>query len=80
MVAPNLVHPDLERGGCLTLKRAMAKLYFHYSTMNAGKSTVLLQAAHNYVSDAAWCLILMTAKFVQSRGRRAHRDLRTARA
>ena len=27
----------------------MAKLYFHYSTMNAGKSTVLLQASHNYV-------------------------------
>ena len=27
----------------------MAKLYFHYSTMNAGKSTLLLQAAHNYV-------------------------------
>lgn len=26
----------------------MAKLYFHYSTMNAGKSTVLLQAAYNY--------------------------------
>ncbi|MEM6887878.1 MAG: thymidine kinase [Pseudomonadota bacterium] len=26
----------------------MAKLYFHYSTMNAGKSTALLQAAHNY--------------------------------
>ena len=26
----------------------MAKLYFHYSTMNAGKSTTLLQAAHNY--------------------------------
>lgn len=26
----------------------MAKLYFQYSTMNAGKSTVLLQAAHNY--------------------------------
>lgn len=29
----------------------MAKLYFHYSTMNAGKSTVLLQAAHNYVEQ-----------------------------
>ncbi len=28
--------------------RAMAKLHFNYSTMNAGKSTVLLQAAHNY--------------------------------
>ena len=27
----------------------MAKLYFNYSTMNAGKSTVLLQASHNYV-------------------------------
>ncbi len=27
----------------------MAKLYFHYSTMNAGKSTLLLQAAHNYL-------------------------------
>ncbi|WP_425040236.1 thymidine kinase [Primorskyibacter sp. S187A] len=26
----------------------MAKLYFHFSTMNAGKSTLLLQAAHNY--------------------------------
>ena len=26
----------------------MAKLHFHYSTMNAGKTTLLLQAAHNY--------------------------------
>ncbi|RYH08803.1 thymidine kinase [Tropicimonas sp. IMCC6043] len=26
----------------------MAKLYFHYSTMNAGKSTTLLQASYNY--------------------------------
>lgn len=26
----------------------MAKLYFNYSTMNAGKSTALLQAAYNY--------------------------------
>ncbi|WP_417719380.1 thymidine kinase [Salipiger sp.] len=26
----------------------MAKLHFNYSTMNAGKSTLLLQAAHNY--------------------------------
>ena len=26
----------------------MAKLYFHYSAMNAGKSTLLLQAAYNY--------------------------------
>jgi thymidine kinase len=26
----------------------VAKLYFNYSAMNAGKSTVLLQASHNY--------------------------------
>lgn len=26
----------------------MAKLYFNYSTMNAGKSAMLLQASHNY--------------------------------
>ncbi len=26
----------------------MAKLYFSYAAMNAGKSTVLLQASHNY--------------------------------
>src|SRR4029450_2822124 len=26
----------------------VAKLYFYYSTMNAGKSTALLQASHNY--------------------------------
>ena len=27
----------------------MAKLYFNYSSMNAGKSTALLQASHNYL-------------------------------
>lgn len=26
----------------------MAKVYFYYSAMNAGKSTVLLQSSHNY--------------------------------
>jgi thymidine kinase len=26
----------------------MAKLYFYYSAMNAGKSTVLLQSGYNY--------------------------------
>lgn len=38
----------------------MAKLYFHYSTMNAGKSTVLLQAAHNY-RERGMVPFLMTA-------------------
>ena len=41
---------------------AMAKLYFHYSTMNAGKSTVLLQAAHNYV-ERGMQPYLITAQF-----------------
>ena len=40
----------------------MAKLYFHYSTMNAGQSTVLLQAAHNYV-ERGMSPYLMTAQF-----------------
>lgn len=39
----------------------MAKLYFNYSTMNAGKSTVLLQAAHNY-KERGMVPYLMTAK------------------
>ena len=40
----------------------MAKLYFHYSTMNAGKSTLLLQAAHNY-RERGMTPYLMTAQF-----------------
>ncbi|MFC2969341.1 thymidine kinase [Acidimangrovimonas pyrenivorans] len=39
----------------------MAKLYFHYSTMNAGKSTLLLQAAHNY-RERGMTAYLVTAK------------------
>ncbi len=39
----------------------MAKLYFHYSTMNAGKSTILLQAAHNY-RERGMVPYLMTAR------------------
>ena len=40
----------------------MAKLYFHYSTMNAGKSTLLLQAAHNY-GEMGMETYLITAQF-----------------
>ena len=35
-------------GGRLCEDRRMAKLHFRYAAMNAGKSTALLQAAHNY--------------------------------
>lgn len=38
----------------------MAKLYFHYSTMNAGKSTLLLQASYNY-RERGMATLLLTA-------------------
>ena len=38
----------------------MAKLYFRYAAMNAGKSTALLQAAHNY-EERGMCVALFTA-------------------
>ncbi len=41
--------------------RDMAKLYFHYSTMNAGKSTLLLQAAHNYLEQGMQTYLLTAA-------------------
>jgi thymidine kinase len=45
----------------------MAKLYFHYSTMNAGKSTVLLQASHNYI-ERGMQTYLLTARFDRRAG------------
>jgi len=39
----------------------MAKLYFHYSTMNAGKSTLLLQASYNYRERGMQTLLLTAA-------------------
>lgn len=39
----------------------MAKLYFSYAAMNAGKSTILLQASHNY-RERGMTTMLMTAK------------------
>ncbi|MCX2721658.1 thymidine kinase [Roseibium salinum] len=39
----------------------MAKLYFNYSSMNAGKSTVLLQAAYNYKERGMNALLLIAA-------------------
>lgn len=40
----------------------MAKLFFNYSTMNAGKSTMLLQASHNY-RESGMQTYLITAQF-----------------
>jgi thymidine kinase len=40
----------------------MAKLYFYYSTMNAGKSTTLLQSSFNY-RERGMQTLLLTAAF-----------------
>ena len=39
----------------------MAKLYFYYSAMNAGKTTTLLQSAHNYRERGMRTMILTPA-------------------
>lgn len=39
----------------------MAKLYFYYSSMNAGKSTALLQASYNYRERGMHTLVLSPA-------------------
>jgi len=39
----------------------MAKLYFYYSTMNAGKSTTLLQSSFNYKERGMKTLLLTAA-------------------
>ncbi|MEM9212343.1 MAG: thymidine kinase [Pseudomonadota bacterium] len=45
----------------------MAKLYFNYSTMNAGKSTSLLQASYNY-RERGMETYLITAAFDERGG------------
>ncbi len=46
----------------------MAKLYFNYSTMNAGKSTMLLQAAYNY-EERGMRVVMLIAAFDERVGR-----------
>jgi thymidine kinase len=48
--------PDFDPGSS-----AMAKLYFYYSAMNAGKTTSLLQSAYNYHERGMRTLILTPA-------------------
>jgi thymidine kinase len=49
----------------------VAKLYFYYSTMNAGKSTALLQAGHNY-EERGMRTLLFTAQIDSRDGGRIH--------
>lgn len=41
----------------------MAKLYFHYATMNAGKSTMLLQASYNYRERGMNTMLLVAGHY-----------------
>jgi len=43
----------------------MAKLYFCYAAMNAGKSTLLLQASHNYVERGMRTLLFTSALYAE---------------
>jgi thymidine kinase len=43
----------------------MAKLYFSYSTMNAGKSTLLLQASYNYEERGMRTLLLTSSLYAE---------------
>ncbi len=45
----------------------MAKLYFYYSAMNAGKSTTLLQSAYNY-EERGMNVLLFAPKFAVRTG------------
>ena len=49
----------------------MAKLYFYYSTMNAGKSTSLLQSSHNY-RERGMRTLVYTAQVDQRGGGKVH--------
>lgn len=63
----NLRHPPCDSPAPRPINLSMAKLYFQYSTMNAGKSTVLLQASHNY-RERGMDTYLLTAQFDNRQG------------
>ncbi|TXR46798.1 thymidine kinase [Phyllobacterium endophyticum] len=44
----------------------MAKLYFSYSAMNAGKSTLLLQASHNYQERGMRTMLFTAAHYAEN--------------
>lgn len=44
----------------------MAKLYFNYATMNAGKSTLLLQASYNYRERGMHTMVFVSGLYQKS--------------
>ena len=59
--AATILPGGLELGHPVAIPKGMAKLYFNYSTMNAGKSTVLLQASHNYIERGMQTLLMIAS-------------------
>ena len=57
----------------------MAKLYFYYSTMNAGKSTSLLQASYNY-GERGMRTLVYTARLDDRGGGKVHSRIGLASA
>jgi thymidine kinase len=47
----------------------MSKLYFYYSAMNAGKSTILLQSSYNYRERGMRTLLFVPALDTRAHGR-----------
>jgi thymidine kinase len=56
-------------GPILTDRAAMAKLYFSYAAMNAGKSTTLLQASYNYRERGMRTLLFTSALYADQDNR-----------
>jgi thymidine kinase len=46
----------------------MAKLYFHYATMNAGKTTMLLQASYNYRERGMNTMLFVAGHYRKDKG------------
>jgi thymidine kinase len=57
----------------------MSKLYFSYAAMNAGKSTVLLQASYNYIERGMRTLLFTSSLYAQADTPKADRGKITSR-
>jgi thymidine kinase len=58
-------HRALPRAPALGQEDDMAKLYFSYAAMNAGKSTMLLQAAYNYQERGMRALLMTSSLYAE---------------
>lgn len=56
---------DSQRRDACGTTAAMSKLYFSYAAMNAGKSTLLLQASYNYVERGMRTLLFTSALYAE---------------